>query len=592
MLDSNLLAAIFAKLSPRRTFQGFLLVFLIIVGAFFEAISISILFPVVALILNPDNPIVDQRFFTWIESGANFLGVNIAFFTATFFCGVFFFASIYRVALIWFQVKWGNSVGHDFSLLLFRTRLNANYEHHLSTNTGDVVAAITLKINQLIGSYINPLIGIVSSSVILVAIGVVLIWLGGLLALSFFVLISSLYIGLSLIIKNKLRKVSYVLSESANQIVKQTQEAFQGIREIILNSLINQRLRNFQREDFSFRQAQTTSVVLSQTPRFLIEAILVISVVLASMIFVSQTPKFELETILPTLSVFALGIQRLMPLLQTIYANYNTMQSATGSLYHLLELTSEETPHTAKKVDGKEYDLVFRNEIRVKNICYRYPNTASKQLTDVSFVINKGSTVGFLGPTGSGKSTVLDILTGLLMPTSGHLLVDGVEIVPPLFVGWRKKVAMVSQRPFFQDDTILNNITHKVGVVDYDLLNSCLEVAQLTNTISSLPKGMETSIGEAGSSLSGGQLQRLSVARALYRQAEVLIFDEATSALDLATENNLLRAIENKFSHLTVIVVAHRTEALRMCELLYLLEEGKITRVGSFAELVEGHSSM
>ena len=364
------------------------------------------------------------------------------------------------------------------------------------------------------------------------------------------------------------------------------QESFQGIREVIFNGSAKIREDEFARLDIEFRQAQTSSVVLSQAPRYIVESLLVTVLV---GIALSQAGTLSLDgDLLPSLGVLALGVQRIMPLAQAIYANLATMKGAEYSVYDVLELARTDSCNV-NQVDHSRHDIDFQDSIEVRNVAYRYPGAKKNQLKDIQIKINASEWIGFYGQTGSGKSTILDVLSGLLSPTSGYVLVDGKVLDEDHVPLWQRKIAVVSQSTFFSDESIQNNLVPKGESIDLERLHKCLKVAQLEDTMSGFNDGLDTRMGEAGVKLSGGQLQRLSIARALYKQADVLILDEATSALDQETESHLMSALKQYNSELTVIMVAHRLNTLSGCDRLYYMADGKVISSGTYQDMISSN---
>ena len=574
--------AIFSHLSTRRRTQALLLILMTAVGALLEVLSLAAIFPVLVFMLDPPAA-MDTGIMIWLKPALELLPFSEALSLGALFAILVLFSSIYRIILVWFQVAWGNAIGHDFSVIVFRNLLGQTYEQHLIRNTSEVVSGITIKINQLIGSYVNPLVAICSNTVLIIAIVIALVITSGSEVIALLLCMGLIYTIISVAVRNRLLMNSSVISGHANSIVRQVQESFQGIREVIFSGSAKLREGEFARLDMEFREAQTSSVVLSQAPRYIVESLLV--VVLVS-IALSQAGTLSLASdLLPSLGVLALGVQRIMPLAQAIYANFATMKGAEYSVYDVLELARTDA-RKVNQVDHSRHDFDFQDSIEVRNVAYRYPGAKKNQLKDIRIKINAGEWIGFYGQTGSGKSTILDILSGLLSPTSGYVLVDGKVLDENQVPLWQRKIAVVSQSTFFSDESIQRNLVPKGESIDVERLYKCLKVAQLEDTMSGFDDGLDTRMGEAGVQLSGGQLQRLSIARALYKQADVLILDEATSALDQDTERHLMSALKQYNARLTVVLVAHRLHTLVGCDRLYHMKDGEIVAAGSYMDLI------
>ncbi|MCL9781550.1 ABC transporter ATP-binding protein/permease [Vibrio sp. S4M6] len=581
MSNSNL-SKLLSLVSVSRRNQGGLLVLLTALGAVFEVVSLASVFPILAYILDPVSA-MNGEVMKFIKPLTSYIPLSESYSIGILFAVIIMISSLYRIVLVWLQVSWGNAVGHDFSILVFSRLLEQSYEQHIVRNTSEVVAGITMKINQLVGSYINPLVAICSSFVLLIAIVSALVITAGLAVVAVVVLIGLVYTGITLSIRSKLAYNSQIISERSNSIVQEVQESFQGIREVILSDTGETRRNTFTAMDREFRLAQSSSAVLSQAPRYVVESLLVISLVGMALM---QAGHLTLSgDLLPSLGVVVLGVQRIMPLAQVIYANVATMRGALCSVGDVIDMASVTNDRdTPIEVACKSID--FEKSLVLNQVSYSYPGTQTNQLKNITLSIKKGDWVGIYGKTGSGKSTLLDLICGLLSPTSGSILIDGVELGARNRSDWRDKLAVVSQSVYFSDSTILDSIVLAGESPDFERLNTCLKVAQLNSTIEGLEQGIHTSVGEAGVQFSGGQLQRLSIARALYREAEILIFDEATSALDQHTEKVLMGALRELNSELTVILVAHRLNTLEACNYLIQMESGEILSSSTYEQLI------
>ena len=576
------LSKLLSHISTRRKTQGALLVFLTAVGAMLEAASLAAVFPVLAYILDPVSAL-NSEIMQLVEPITAYLPFGQTYNLGILFAAIVLLSSAYRIFLVWLQVTWGNAVGHDFSTLIFSRLLGQSYEQHIARNTSEIVSGITIKINQLVGSYINPLVAICSSTVLLLAIVGLLILTVGLQIVAIVILIGVIYAGITFSIKSKLSYNSQVISNRSNLIVQQVQESFQGVREVILGATRGVREAMFLRMDKEFRSAQSSSAVLSQAPRYIVESFLVILLVGLALM---QAGTFTLSgELLPSLGVVVLGLQRMMPLAQVIYANVATMKGAVCSVDDVLEMASQYSE--ADQTQLTECEAIgFSDHVELRDLGYRYPGSQVAQLKNINVSIKKGEWVGFYGHTGSGKSTLLDLICGLLKPTTGAIYVDGKQLSDNNYASWRSKLSVVSQSAFFSDVAIVDIIAFGEETPDLERLKACLKVAQLESTIHGLAEGIYTRVGEAGVQLSGGQLQRLSIARALYRKAEVLVFDEATSALDRPTELVLMDALRLSNSDLTMVLVAHRLNTLEECDSVYQIENGEIVSSGTYEQLI------
>jgi ABC-type bacteriocin/lantibiotic exporter with double-glycine peptidase domain len=294
-----------------------------------------------------------------------------------------------------------------------------------------------------------------------------------------------------------------------------------------------------------------------------------------------------IQSSLPMLAVLALGAQRLMPLLQSVYNGWTNVIGNQAILVSVVELLQRPMPqrfHVSRGTDRLEIE----HELRTVGLGFRYAPESEFVLDNVDFIVPRGTRVGLIGKTGSGKSTLTDLLMGLLQPTRGSILVDGVPLDEGNILAWQREIAHVPQHIFLMDSSILENVAFGIPrkKIDRERVREACRLAQLDEFIETLADGYDTVIGEWGTRLSGGQRQRVGLARALYKPASVLVLDEATSALDDATEATVVEALEELRDKYTVIMIAHRLTTLRNCDIVYRLANGRIEQQGSFAEVV------
>jgi ABC-type multidrug transport system fused ATPase/permease subunit len=310
-------------------------------------------------------------------------------------------------------------------------------------------------------------------------------------------------------------------------------------------------------------------------------------VLIAALAYALSRQVGGLATALPVLGALALGAQRLLPALQQIYGAWASIAGSYASLADAIELLDQPLP--AELLQPAPAPLLFQKNIQFRGVRFRYANEGPWVLDGSNLVIAKGARVGFVGSTGSGKSTTLDLLMGLLMPTEGEILVDGQPISGNRVSAWQRSIAHVPQSIYLADSTLAENIAFSVppDTIDLDRVQQAARQAQVADFIESIPEGYQAYVGERGIRLSGGQRQRIGIARALYKQASVLVFDEATSALDNATEQSVMDAIEGLNRDLTILLIAHRLTTVRRCDTIVELEHGRVVAQGTYEQLLE-----
>jgi ABC-type multidrug transport system fused ATPase/permease subunit len=369
--------------------------------------------------------------------------------------------------------------------------------------------------------------------------------------------------------------------------VQAVQESLGGIRDILIDQSQPVYLRHFERIGSRLRRAQVVGSFISASPRYVVEAVGMVLIALLALMLSSRSGSFA--SALPVLGALALSAQRLLPLLQQVY--YGWAQARTGSpvandIASLLDLELKPERIAA----GVVPPLPFRREIRLDKLSFAYPDRSEHALHDVDLAIPRGTKLALIGKTGSGKSTLVDILMGLLEPTSGSITVDGVAPTGKAMLAWQAQIAHVPQAIFLADTTIERNIAFAAaeGQVDHDRVRVAAKLAQVHDFIEALPEGYETFVGERGIRLSGGQRQRLGIARALYKRASVLILDEATSALDRETEAAVMAGLAEADEAVTIVMIAHRLSTVASCDTIVRLDGGRIVETGSYADVI-GH---
>ena len=394
------------------------------------------------------------------------------------------------------------------------------------------------------------------------------------------------YAAISRFSKRRIKFISAKTSSLQENLLRAQQESFGGIRDVILDNSETIYVNSFSKLDRPFRLLSAEGTFIAQMPRFLIEGIGIASIAISAMILASMR---GFSATLPTMGVLILGVQRLLPAVQAIYASVTTIRNYREILGGTIELLEQ---HVPKIEISRGETLAFKHCIAFKDVYYRYDD-ANEVVRGLNFQLKKGSSIGVVGTTGSGKSTTIDLLMGLLSPASGQVLIDGIPLEDKdnhvnRKNEWRKRIAHVPQSIYLTDNSIAANIALGVekNLIDWPRLKQAAVQAQIDEFVRGLDEGYDTYVGERGVRLSGGQRQRIGIARALYKQAEVLVLDEATSALDTSTEQAIIRILSNVHKNLTVIMIAHRLTSVRHCDKILEIDSGRIKAEGSYDQLL------
>jgi ATP-binding cassette subfamily B protein len=375
------------------------------------------------------------------------------------------------------------------------------------------------------------------------------------------------------------------IAHQQSQVVKALQEGLGGIRDVLLDGAQPVYCKIYRDADYALRRAQGNNLFIAGSPRFFMEALGM--ALIAALAYVLSYRSGGIAQALPLLGALALGAQRLLPAMQQIYAAWATIVGSYASLKDTLELLDQPLP--TELLERVAEPLHFKKAIQFRGVRFRYTNEGPMVLDGFNLLITKGARVGFVGSTGSGKSTTLDLLMGLLTPTEGEILIDSQPLNCYRLRAWQQAIAHVPQSIYLADTTLAENIAFGVSrdSIDFNRVKQAARQAQIADFIETSSQGYQTHVGERGIRLSGGQRQRIGIARALYKQASILVFDEATSALDNVTEQTVMDAIEDLSSDLTILIVAHRLSTVRSCDTIVELDLGKLVEQGTYEELIE-----
>lgn len=560
-----------------------MLLILMIIASLAEVLSIGSVLPFLGVLTSPksiyDLPI-SQPFIKILgisEPSQLLLPLTILFCFASLLAGGL------RIMLLWASTKLSYATGADLSLNIYRRTLYQPFLIHNSRNSSEVINGISNKTSAVI-YVITMVLTFISSAVILLTILITLISVDPLIAISAFGGFGFIYTVVIRVARRRLLTNSKVIADQSTRVIKTLQEGLGGIRDVLIDGSQSAYCLIYRNADRPLRQAQASSSFISISPRYVMEALGMM--LIGILAFIMARDDEGIAKAIPVLGALALGAQRLLPVLQQLYAACSVILANQASLKDALELLDQPMPSGAQ---GRLIKKVpFNNSIVLKQLDFRYGIRGPYVLKNINLVITKGSRIGFIGSTGSGKSTLLDVVMGLLPPSNGRLEIDGTEISWNNNCGWQAHIAHVPQTIFLTDSSIEENIAFGVpkDQIDHIRVRLAAKQAQIADVIDSWPQQYETFVGERGVRLSGGQRQRIGIARALYKQADVVIFDEATSALDDDTEEAVMSAIETLSKDLTILIVAHRLTTLKNSTHIVELNNGKIARVGSYKEIV------
>ncbi len=551
-------------LTKRRKKQFWLLLILMIVAAIMEVISIGAVVPFLGALTSPEQiyqhhlaqPLIQILEIT--DPNQLLLPLTVIFVIATLI------SATVRLLLLYVLTRLSFATGADLSLDIYRRTLYQDYSIHTSRNSSEIINSIITKTNTVIGHILVPLLTFISSVVIMLGIISIVFTINIQVALITFSTFALFYWVIAFFTKKSLQKNSQLIANESTQMIKSLQEGLGGIRDVLIDGTQEFYCKLYRKADLLLRRASGDNIFIGSSPRYLMEAIGMI--LIAILAYTLTLQEGGVVVAIPILGALAIGAQKLLPALQQAYSSYSTIKGAKSSFIDVLNLLNQPLSYNASQ------DLInlmpFKQEIVFKDLSFRYTKDTPWILKNVNLSFKKGETIGFIGVTGSGKSTLLDILMGLLTPTSGELLVDGVTITQENRRAWQAHISHVPQSIYLADSTIQENIAFGVelGQVKEHKVVQAAQSAQISEVINNLKNKYKSFVGERGSQLSGGQRQRIGIARALYKDSDVLILDEATSALDNQTEQKIMQQISQLKDSQTVFIIAHRITTLKQCD--------------------------
>ena len=586
-----------ALLTPHERKRGQLVMLLLMGMALLETLGVASVMPFLAVLGNPEmlnTNLVLSRLYTH----AQVLGIrspeNFLIFLGLSAFVLIIFSAAYRMFAQYVMNRFIEMRRHSIGERLLETYLRQPYAFFLNRHSGDLSKIILSEVDQLIGNLFRPVCNLVAYSLVLVAITALLLLVDPWLALLAAGLLGGLYAVVFLSLKRNLLRLGESMDISNKDRFLAVSETIGGIKDIKLRGREQIYLSRFKTPSEQFSASQAAFQTIHQVPNYLIEGILFGTMLLLTIFLMVKTGGLggrALERILPILGVYVFAAYRMKPAVHYIYQGFaslrcgrTTVDNLYADLYH--------NNVAAQLPTIMPVQLRVKHCIALHRLSYTYPGATKSALTNLHLEIPVGSSVGLVGTTGAGKTTLVDVVLGLLRPTQGAIMVDGEPVTDELVRAWQQSIGYVPQEIFLAHTTIAENIALGIpkGEIDQTQVEICAQIAQVHNFIvNELPAQYLTQVGERGVRLSGGQRQRIGIARALYNNPEVLVFDEATSALDTVTEKAVLDAIDVLARQKTIIIIAHRLSSVKNCDQIVMLDHGTIKAKGMFNELKESN---
>ena len=595
----NKIKEIFFLLEKKQQKKIIYLQIIILLTACMEVLSLFAIAPFMSIladydVINKEGYISDLYNYLEFQNPKDFL-----FFFALFFLCILSISSLIHMVTIWIvsinSIKMGTTLGNR----LFSFYLNQNWLFHVKSNSAQLINKIAQESDRITLGIIQPAMLINAKLAVSVFLIIAMIIYNPFVALIVGLILGTSYVIIFLYVKNSVMRNGKIVSSTQESRYKLMSEGFWGIKEVLISGRQNFFTFNFKKNSNQWADAIGKNQAIGQLPRYIVELI-TFSIIVGFVIYLtSKGEENNFKTLFPVLSIYALGGLKLLPAFQSIFV-YLTAIKANINAYenikeNLIEAKNQDLKPRIKDFK-KSIEMNLNNELVFKNVNFKYLHDKKKDsfnLVNLNFSIKKNETIGIVGRSGSGKSTIIDLIAGLILPDKGEILIDKKKVTEDNKFFWQKNISLVSQSIYLADSSIKENIAFGIpyNEIDNKKINETIEKSQISDFINQLPNGIDTIIGERGVQLSGGQRQRIGIARSLYYQSNLIIFDEATSSLDGLTEEAVIKSINNIQNIKTVVIVAHRLASVKNCHRIYFIDKGKIIDSGTFDELINKNES-
>ena len=583
--EMNVVKKIFDLFTIEERKQGVKLFLLILVMTFFDLIGVASILPFVAVLTNPSlietNAILSKAY--------HWFGGDIHTFMILLGCALFisFMLSLcIKAVTTYAQLHFVLMREYNLSKRLIEGYLNQPYTWFLNRNSADLGKTLLREVGTVVNQGLMPLVILIAQSIITISLVILLLVASPGLAISIILILGLVYGVLIKCLSGFLSRIGKERTLASEQTFTIVSEAFGAVKEIKVSGLEDEYARRFSMPAILYAQQMAAAAAAAQLPRYVLEGISFGGMML--LVLYLMAGNADITNILPILSLYALAGYRLMPALQLIYSSIVQLRFVGPALDILHRDIQNLKPFANKKAIIS--NLPCNQFIKLENVSFTYPNSTEPVLCRLNIQIPAYSITGFVGSTGSGKTTMIDIILGLLEPQEGNLIIDGLKVSESNRHQWQKSVGYVPQHIYLTDDSVAANIAF--GVPPHKIDQKAVErAAKIANAhhfiVEELEQGYATVVGERGIRISGGQRQRIGIARALYHNPKVLILDEATSALDNLTEHAVIDAINQLAHKMTIILIAHRLSTIRQCDQIFLLDTGRIKGRGTFHKLLK-----
>ena len=585
------ITSLFKLLTDHQRTKLYSLQIFVVLSAIFEVAGIASIVPFMALVgdmsmLEQENIISQVYQASGISSPTQFvflLGVGVLV--------MLFISAVVSMLTTWRLSMFATKVGTEIADRLYTHYLKQDWLFHASGSSAQLTKKIANEAQRVTSGILLPLMQMNARIALALFMSLAIFLYDPKVAIIGLIVFSIAYFILYKLVKKVLQRNGQSISTVYEQRFRLMNEGFGGIKDVLLLGRDDDFIKRFNQTGNILAQSQGTNTALIQVPRYFMELI-AFGAMITLILYLIAIYDGNLGVVLPIISVYALAAFKLLPAFQQIYGSVAQIKgnvSAFESIYQDLIESTKRNVSASKNEQTNENNLHLTEEITLENIGFTYPGKPSPTISQLSMQIKANSVVGIVGPSGSGKSTLIDILLGLIQPQSGLLKINGQEITAGNLRAWQNTIGFVPQSIFLSEGTIAENIAFGITEkeINFDQVKKTLSLAHLGELVKSLDQGIHTKVGERGVQISGGQRQRIGIARALYHEADILMFDEATSALDGITEKMIMEAIHDFSGKKTIIMIAHRLKTVQQCDQIIVIDQGCVVDQGTYSELIE-----
>lgn len=580
---------LFSLLTAQQVRQFYILQVLVVVMAFTELLGIASIAPFMALV--GDISILDKSniFAELYQMSGLTDPMDFVFYMGLLVLVALAISTIVSIFTIWKLSLYGSSVGIEIADRLYVYYMQEDWQFHASGSSAQLTKQVSTEAMRITHGIVQPLMQMNAKVVLATLISISILIYNPVIAIFGLVIFALAYFLLYKLVRKKLVSNGHEISDVSTDRFRLMSEGFGGIKDVLLLNRSHNFISRFEDSGKIYARALGLNAAISQVPRYFMELI-AFGIMIGLVLVLIKLHEGNLGAVLPILAVYALAAFKLLPALQQIYSSLAQIKgnlAAFEAVKEDLEQSLNQKKYLNKEVIPIHTEI--RKAVTLNNIKFTYPGKSKPAVNGVNMTIPINNIIGLVGSSGSGKSTLIDLILGLLTPQSGDLCIDGVPIDSENKRAWQNTLGFVPQSIFLSEGTIAENIAFGLPAQDinYEQIDKTIKLAHLTELVAQLPHGVNTKVGERGVQLSGGQRQRIGIARALYHEANFLIFDEATSALDGITEKIIMDAIHDFSGQKTIIMIAHRLKTVQKCDIIYLMEQGKIVDQGTYQELLE-----